>query len=80
MARLCERTEKSSAPDAAFPYYGPSGTIYRIGPEHGDVFPEPDTYGNPDSGAHCDPCADGCPDCGTYADWEPTLRRPLRRP
>ena len=44
-------------------------------PGHGDVFPEPDTYGNPNGSAYCDPCTDGCPDCGAYAGADPCADR-----
>lgn len=48
-------------------YYGPSGTIYRIGPGTETSSPSPTPTATPTGSAHCDPCADGCPDCGAYA-------------
>ena len=68
MARFCEGRRGHSHRDASFLLLRPKRHHLPHRPGHGDVFPESDTYGNPDGSAHCDPCADGCPDCDAYAD------------
>lgn len=63
-------------------YYGPSGTIYRIGPGTETSSPSPDTYGNPNGSAYCDPCAhcDPAPTAAPTPEPTPTPPQNRRRP